>query len=176
MAQQQVLPFEKDIHAMEELLARLEAKQGDQSASTDDEIRRIRRELASLTRKTYSNLTPWDTVPFQGTEPAAKRSITSSSFSAILLNYMANERLATTEPFAPDSRGWATIRLSSSATKKATISKSGTSVSSVALIRGYRKALRCMKMAAKYGLPVICFIDTPGAYPGIERKNVARLS
>jgi acetyl-CoA carboxylase carboxyl transferase subunit alpha len=40
---------------------------------------------------------------------------------------------------------------------------------------GYRKALRLMRMAEKFGLPVIAFIDTPGAYPGIgaEERHVA---
>ncbi|WP_340077445.1 acetyl-CoA carboxylase carboxyltransferase subunit alpha [Leptobacterium sp. I13] len=36
---------------------------------------------------------------------------------------------------------------------------------------GYRKALRLMKSAEKFGLPVICLIDTPGAYPGIEAEE-----
>ncbi len=36
---------------------------------------------------------------------------------------------------------------------------------------GYRKALRLMKMAEKFGLPVISFIDTPGAYPGIDSEE-----
>src|SRR5262249_36816713 len=42
---------------------------------------------------------------------------------------------------------------------------------------GYRKALRCMKMAAKFRQPVICLIDTPGAYPGIgaEERGQAQL-
>jgi acetyl-CoA carboxylase carboxyl transferase subunit alpha len=35
---------------------------------------------------------------------------------------------------------------------------------------GYRKALRLMKLAEKYGLPIISFIDTPGAYPGLEAE------
>jgi len=40
---------------------------------------------------------------------------------------------------------------------------------------GYRKALRLMKMAEKFGLPVITFVDTPGAYPGVgsEERHVA---
>ena len=40
---------------------------------------------------------------------------------------------------------------------------------------GYRKALRLMKMAAKFRRPVVCFIDTPGAYPGIgsEERSVS---
>ena len=40
---------------------------------------------------------------------------------------------------------------------------------------GYRKALRLMRMAEKFGMPVIAFIDTPGAFPGIgaEERNIA---
>lgn len=36
---------------------------------------------------------------------------------------------------------------------------------------GYRKAMSKMKMAEKYGLPIICFIDTPGAYPGVGAEE-----
>jgi acetyl-CoA carboxylase carboxyl transferase subunit alpha len=36
---------------------------------------------------------------------------------------------------------------------------------------GYRKALRCMRLAEKFGLPVVTFIDTPGAYPGIGAEE-----
>ncbi len=40
---------------------------------------------------------------------------------------------------------------------------------------GYRKAMSKMKMAEKYGLPIVCFIDTPGAYPGVVPRSVVRL-
>ena len=36
---------------------------------------------------------------------------------------------------------------------------------------GYRKALRLMRLAAKFNLPIVCFIDTPGAFPGIEGEE-----
>ena len=36
---------------------------------------------------------------------------------------------------------------------------------------GYRKALRLMKLAEKFGIPVVCLIDTPGAYPGLEAEE-----
>lgn len=36
---------------------------------------------------------------------------------------------------------------------------------------GYRKALRLMKLAEKFGMPVLCLIDTPGAYPGLEAED-----
>ena len=42
---------------------------------------------------------------------------------------------------------------------------------------GYRKAIRCMKFAEKFKLPVVCLIDTPGAFPGIgsEERGIAQL-
>src|SRR5437016_10222494 len=57
----QRLPFEKGIYELEEALAKLEAG-GDGQAGSGEEIRRIRRELANLKRKIYSNLSAWDTV------------------------------------------------------------------------------------------------------------------
>ena len=36
---------------------------------------------------------------------------------------------------------------------------------------GYRKALRLMKLAEKFGVPVVTLIDTPGAYPGLEAEE-----
>jgi acetyl-CoA carboxylase carboxyl transferase subunit alpha len=36
---------------------------------------------------------------------------------------------------------------------------------------GYRKAMRAMKLAEKFGRPIVCFIDTPAAYPGIESEE-----
>ncbi len=40
---------------------------------------------------------------------------------------------------------------------------------------GYRKALEKMRMAAKFGMPIICLIDTPGAYPGVgaEERHIS---
>ena len=36
---------------------------------------------------------------------------------------------------------------------------------------GYRKAIRLMNLAEKFNLPVICFIDTPGAFPGVDAED-----
>src|SRR5436190_14464923 len=57
----QRLPFEKDIYQLEEALAKLEASANGQ-AGTSEEIRRMRRELANLKRKIYSNLSAWNTI------------------------------------------------------------------------------------------------------------------
>src|SRR5262249_57882296 len=55
------LPFEKEIYAMEDLLAQLEAGANGQLGG-GDEVRRVRRELTNLKRKIYSDLQPWQTV------------------------------------------------------------------------------------------------------------------
>ena len=61
MPPQSRLPFERDIQEMEDLLARLESG-GDGKEGTSEEIRRIRRELVSMKKKIYSNLSAWQTV------------------------------------------------------------------------------------------------------------------
>src|SRR5688500_2113500 len=61
MPPQSRLPFETEIQKMEELLAQLETRSNGQEGPIE-EIRRIRRELVSLMRKTYSTLTPWERI------------------------------------------------------------------------------------------------------------------
>src|SRR5438876_2332442 len=61
MLPQYRLPFEKEIYEIEDLLAKLEANP-DAQVRNSEEVRRMRRDLADLKRKVYSNLTAWDTV------------------------------------------------------------------------------------------------------------------
>src|SRR5215831_16072005 len=61
MLAQDRLPFEKEIYEIEDLLSKLEAI-ADGQVGSGEEIRRMRRELANLKRRVYSNLTAWDTV------------------------------------------------------------------------------------------------------------------
>src|SRR5207249_1066331 len=56
------LPFEKEIAQMEEVLAQLEAGIANGQLESAEEVRRIRRELANLLRKKYSNLKAWETI------------------------------------------------------------------------------------------------------------------
>lgn len=183
MALQHVLPFEKDIHAMEELLARLEARQpetavpGD-STSSDDEIRRIRRELASLTRKTYSNLTPWDTV-LVSRHP--QRPQTCDYVQMIFNDYVELHGDRAIGDDRAIRTGFARIGDHKVALighqKGHNLKERNECLYGCAHPEGYRKALRVMKLAEKYRLPIICFIDTPGAYPGIgaEERGQAQL-
>ena len=55
--------------------------------------------------------------------------------------------------------------------QKVKIPKCVNTVTGMSNPEGYRKALRLMKMAEKFGKPVITFIDTPGAFPGLEAEE-----
>jgi acetyl-CoA carboxylase carboxyl transferase subunit alpha len=177
MASTQVLPFEKDIVALEELLAKLEAKHEPDAASAE-QIRSMRRELLGLTRKVYSDLTAWDTV-LVSRHP--NRPQTCDYVNMIFSDFV---ELHGDRAFGDDRAiraGFARIgdhRVMLIGHQKGhNLRERNECLYGCAHPEGYRKALRCMKLAAKYRLPVICLIDTPGAYPGIgaEERGQAQL-
>lgn len=169
------LPFEKDIQQMEELLDRMESGS---NASNSDEIRRIRRELTNLLRKRYSELTPWETV-LVSRHP--NRPQTMDYVSMIFDEFV---ELHGDRAFGDDRAirtGFARLgeyRVLLVGHQKGHNLKERTECFyGCAHPEGYRKALVKMKLAAKFRLPIICLIDTPGAFPGIgaEERGQAQL-
>jgi acetyl-CoA carboxylase carboxyl transferase subunit alpha len=167
------LPFEKEIGEMEELLARLEAEQG-----PSDEVRRMRRELLNLKRKKYSNLSPWETVQLarHGERPQTSDYIELifDEFVELYGDRAVGDDRAVRTGFARlgDARVMLIGHQKGHTTKERMECFYG-----CAHPEGYRKALNRMKLAAKHRLPIICLIDTPGAYPGIgaEERGQAHL-
>jgi acetyl-CoA carboxylase carboxyl transferase subunit alpha len=171
------LPFEKDIAALEDTLAELEGR-AELTAADHDEIRRIRRELASLKRKKFSSLTAWETVQLARVPGRPQ-----------LLDYvelMFDEfiELHGDRAFGNDRAlraGFARIGdfrvLLVGHQKGQTLKERSECFYGCAHPEGYRKALQKMRLAAKFRLPVVCLIDTPGAYPGIgaEERGQAQL-
>jgi acetyl-CoA carboxylase carboxyl transferase subunit alpha len=177
MASPHVLPFEKDIFAMEDLLSKLEAKH-DSDATSAEEMRRMRRDLSGLTRKVYNELTAWDTV-LVSRHP--NRPQTCDYVGMIFSDFV---ELHGDRAFGDDRAiraGFARIgdhRVMLIGHQKGhNLKERNECLYGCAHPEGYRKALRCMKLAAKYRLPIICLIDTPGAYPGIgaEERGQAQL-
>lgn len=177
MASQHRLPFEKEIYELEDVLAKVEAGQNGQLASTE-EIRRIRRELSGLIRKIYSNLSPWDTVQ------VARHRERPQTLDYI--NFIFDEfvELHGDRAFGDDRAlrtGFARIGdyrvLLIGHQKGHSFKENSECLYGCAHPEGYRKALNKMRLAAKFGLPIICLIDTPGAYPGIgaEERGQAQL-
>jgi acetyl-CoA carboxylase carboxyl transferase subunit alpha len=172
---QNPLDFEKEIEAMEKLLADLEATPAHANA---EEVRRIRRELANLKRKIYNNLTPWQTVK------VARHPNRPQTLDYLELIFEDFAELHGDRAFG-DDRAVRTglCRLGDYRVMLIGQQKGHTTKERLECMygcahpEGYRKALNKMRLAAKFRLPVICLIDTPGAYPGIgaEERGQAQL-
>jgi acetyl-CoA carboxylase carboxyl transferase subunit alpha len=177
MASQHVLPFEKDIHEMEGLLARLEAK-AEEQGGVSDEVRRMRRELTSLIRKVYTDLNAWDTV-LVSRHP--NRPQTVDYINLIFDDFVELHGDRAIGDDRAIRTGFARIGdyrvLLVGHQKGHNLKERNECLYGCAHPEGYRKALNRMKLAAKFQLPIICLIDTPGAYPGIgaEERGQAQL-
>ena len=167
------LPFETEIHALEELLTKLE-----QSPDMADEVKRIRRELTALLKKKYSALTPWETV-LVSRHP--ERPQTMDYVDLIFDEFV---ELHGDRAFGDDRAircGFARLGnfkvLLVGHQKGHTLKERQACYYGCAHPEGYRKALAKMRLAAKFRVPVICLIDTPGAFPGIgaEERGQAQL-
>jgi acetyl-CoA carboxylase carboxyl transferase subunit alpha len=177
MASAAGLPFEKDIVEMEALLTRLEAN-SDGEVSSADEVRRIRRELTGLLRKVYSNLSPWETVLVSR---HANRPQTLDYIDMIFEDFVELHGDRAIGDDRALRTGFARLGdhriLLVGHQKGHTLKERNECLYGCAHPEGYRKALNKMRLAAKFRLPIICLIDTPGAYPGIgaEERGQAQL-
>jgi len=176
MAGPAALPFEKEICEMEELLAKMESNQNGQETSA--EIRRLRRELANLIRKVYTNLSAWDTVR------VSRHNGRPQTLDYINLIFEEFVELHGDRAIGDDRAirtGFARLGdfrvLLVGHQKGHTLKGRNGCLYGCAHPEGYRKALGKMRLAAKFHLPIICLIDTPGAYPGIgaEERGQAQL-
>jgi acetyl-CoA carboxylase carboxyl transferase subunit alpha len=166
------LEFEKPLLEIEARIAALKRAATEQPDSPPSpEIADLERQRDEMERAIYANLTPWQTVQV-ARHPNRPR--LDDYLAGVFSEYVElhGDRL-----FGDDAAitgGFATI----DKYKVMVIGhQKGKSVDENIKTRfgmgnpeGYRKALRLMKLAEKYSLPVICFVDTPGAYPGLEAE------
>jgi acetyl-CoA carboxylase carboxyl transferase subunit alpha len=165
------LAFERPILELEAKIVELEAA-GKSDHAHLEEVRTRKRELADLKRKVYSSLSPWETVQV-ARHP--ERPMTSDYLNLVFDEFVELHG----DRFFGDDRamrcGFAKVDrykvMVVGHQKGKTLKERIACYSGCAHPEGYRKALAKMKMAAKYGLPIVCFIDTPGAYPGIGAEE-----
>lgn len=167
------LPFEKEIEESERTLIALEASSG-----PVDEIRKLRKQVTGWLRQKYSSLEAWETVLVSRHE---ERPQTVDYIDLIFDEFV---ELHGDRAFGNDRAirtGFARIgdhRVMLIGHQKGHTLKERTECFyGCAHPEGYRKALVKMKSAAKFKIPVVCLIDTPGAYPGIgaEERGQAQL-
>ena len=171
------LAFERPIAELEERLSKLEATT-EPTPDVRDEIRRLRRETAELTKKIYSELLPWQIVQVARHQDRPK--------TTDYLHLMFDEfvELHGDKSFGDDRAirtGFAKLdeyKVLFIGHEKGKNLKERTACNyGCAHPEGYRKAMSKMHLAAKFGMPVVAFIDTGGAYPGIgaEERGQARV-
>lgn len=172
----QLLEFEKPIAELERELEKLRTKSDSQNIDMSGEISMMEAKLAETRAQIYENLTPWQRVQIaRHTSRPFMLDYVSLAFTDFC--ELHGDRHIGDDASMPG--GFAMLggqrvvvigHQKGRDTKENLMRNFGS-----AHPEGYRKALRLMKLAEKFGLPVITLIDTPGAYPGIgaEERNIA---
>jgi len=165
------LEFEKPIREIEEKIEKLAAATSGKPAP-QDEIRKLRTKLAQVEHELYGHLTPW-----QRTQLARhpQRPSTLDYIGDLFRDFLElhgdrsfGDDRAIVGGFARfNDRSVMVIGHQKGKTLKERMQRNF----GMPNPEGYRKALRLMRMAEKFGRPIITFIDTPGAYPGIGAEE-----
>jgi acetyl-CoA carboxylase carboxyl transferase subunit alpha len=166
------LEFEQPIAEIEAKIEELRYAQDDSAVDISEEIQRLEKKSAALTKEIYGKLTPWQ-VSQVARHP--QRPYTLDYIAALFTDF---EELHGDRSFADDPsivgglarfNGQSVMVIGHQKgrdTKEKIFRNFG-----MPRPEGYRKAMRLMRLAEKFGAPVLTFVDTPGAYPGIGAEE-----
>jgi acetyl-CoA carboxylase carboxyl transferase subunit alpha len=166
------LDFEQPIADLESKIEELRYVQDDSAVDISEEIQRLQKKSAALARDIYGKLTPWQTAQV-ARHP--QRPYTLDYVAAMFTDF---EELHGDRAFADDPsivgglarfNGQSVMVIGHQKgrdTKEKILRNFG-----MPRPEGYRKAMRLMRLAEKFGIPVFTFVDTPGAYPGIGAEE-----
>jgi len=166
------LDFEQPIAELEEKIEQLRFVQDDSAVDISEEISRLETKGLTLTKDIYAKLSPWQ-IALVARHP--QRPYTFDYVQHIFTDF---EELHGDRAFADDHAivgGLARFNGQSCMvighqkgrdTKEKIHRNFG-----MPRPEGYRKALRLMKLAERFGIPIFTFVDTPGAYPGIDAEE-----
>jgi acetyl-CoA carboxylase carboxyl transferase subunit alpha len=172
MSKRHFLDFEHPIAELESKIDELRYVQNESSVDISEEIDRLSKKSQQLAKDIYATLTPWQ-MTLIARHP--QRPYTLDYINEIFTDF---QELHGDRSFADDlSIVGGLARFNGQAcmvighqkgrdTKERAVRNFG-----MCRPEGYRKALRLMKLAEKFGLPVFTFVDTPGAYPGIGAEE-----
>lgn len=170
------LEFEKPIVNLERQLAELRDRAADSDIDMSSEMKRIEDKLTKTKTEIYRNLSPWQRVMIaRHTQRPFMLDYIEHSFDDFVELHgdrHIGEDEAMPGGFARiEGRRVVVIGHQKGRDTKENLRRNFGSANP----EGYRKALRLMKMAEKFRIPVVTLIDTPGAYPGIgsEERNIA---
>jgi acetyl-CoA carboxylase carboxyl transferase subunit alpha len=166
------LDFEQPIAKLEEKIEELSLVGTDNDINIAEEIKTLKEKSSKLTAKIYANLSAWDTVKV-ARHPL--RPYTSDYISRIFTDF---EELHGDRLYGDDSAIIGGVARLDGEPCVVIGQEKGRGVKEkvkrnfgMPRPEGYRKAMRLMRMAERFKLPVFTLIDTPGAYPGIDSEE-----
>jgi acetyl-CoA carboxylase carboxyl transferase subunit alpha len=166
------LEFEQPVAELENRIEELRFAQDDSAVDISEEIQRLTKRSQTLTKEIYGKLTPWQVAQ------VARHPQRPYTLDYVGMLFTHFEELHGDRIFGDDASIVAGLaRFDGEAcavighqkgrdTKEKILRNFG-----MPRPEGYRKALRIMKLAEKFALPVFTFVDTPGAYPGIDAEE-----
>jgi acetyl-CoA carboxylase carboxyl transferase subunit alpha len=166
------LDFEQPIAKLEEKIEELSLVGTDNDINIAEEIKTLKEKSSKLTAKIYANLSPWDIVKV-ARHPL--RPYTADYISRIFTDF---EELHGDRLYGDDSAIIGGVARLNGESCVVIGQEKGRGVKEkvkrnfgMPRPEGYRKAMRLMRMAERFNLPVFTLIDTPGAYPGIDSEE-----
>ena len=172
MSKRHFLDFEQSVADLEAKIEELRYVQSESAVDISEEIERLSKKSQQLTKDIYANLTPWQVTQI-ARHP--QRPYTLDYVNEIFTDF---QEMHGDRHFADDQsivgglarfNGQACMVMGHQ--KGRDTKERGLRNFGMSRPEGYRKALRLMKTAEKFGLPVFTFVDTPGAYPGIGAEE-----
>ena len=166
------LDFEQPVAELETKIDALRYVQDDSALDISEEIQHLQKKSAALTREIYAKLTPWQ-VAQVARHP--QRPYTLDYVAALITDF---EELHGDRAFADDLSIVGGLARFNGRSVMVIGHQKGRDTKEKILRNfgmprpeGYRKAMRLMRLAEKFGIPVLTFVDTPGAYPGIGAEE-----
>ncbi len=167
-----ILEFEKPVFELQKKVAELKSLSTDGNLNLQAEVRKLETRLEHLKRETYANLTPWQRVQI-ARHP--RRPFTLDYIQMIFTDFVelhgdrtfADDKALIGGLARLDGQPFIVMGHQKGRDAKENIMRNFGS----AHPEGYRKALRLMKMAEKFNVPIVALVDTPGAYPGIGAEE-----
>ena len=166
------LEFEQPVAELERRIDELRLLQADGTVDVNDEIAKLTKKSAALTKDLYAKLTPWE-ISKVARHP--QRPYTLDYIAALCTDFheMHGDRAYADDPSIVGglARFGGKSVMVIGHQKGRDVKDRGFRNFGMPRPEGYRKALRLMRLAEKFEIPVLTFVDTPGAYPGIGAEE-----
>lgn len=172
MARRHVMEFERPLFELEDKIAELRRLDVTDNPELAAEIDALAAQIERLHEQTYLNLEPWDRVQISRHPMRPKTEHYLEALFDDVVEVHGDRVYGDDEAIFAGLATIGGVRTAVLGHRKGTDTKSNVRRNfGSPHPEGYRKAMRIMRLADKFGLPIVTFLDTAGAYPGIEAEE-----